>query len=155
MHFPIIKLSSDIADATERIDLFDFSEDSLIQYHCDYFGEDISEEDRERYLVQLKNVFRGLARVDVGQETIEFFSKEEILETLRANYARLLGKLESRLNEGYMGLFFLRQSGFWYNDYQIIFCVDGCTYTSGQFIEDCHYYAGQKFYIGNMLDAHC
>lgn len=155
MHFPIIKLSSDIADANERIDHYDFLEDSLVQYHCDYWGEDVPEDDRERYLILLKSVFRGLARVDVGLGTIEFFSKEEILGTLRANYASLLEKLASRLNEGYMELFHLRQSGFWYNDYQIIFCIDGCTHTSGQFIEDCHYYAGRTLYIGNMLDAHC
>lgn len=154
MHFPIIEICSDK-------ELFGQSlyDDSVLQYHTDYYGEEYSEEERKDFLNSpgFKDYFAGLAELDSAEGVLLVHDADTIRKTLVDYHEKLLERLSETdySKRGLYAMFFdLREAGNNYKDSDMLFFYDGCGYTSMQFIEDLVFHAGETLYIGQIYDAH-
>ena len=153
MHFPIIQLTNEKLDPDAWIDDFTFIDDAFVQSHTDYVQE-ITRQERKGYLTWLPGLFKGLADVDLKNETITFKSEEEINKVLDSYYREIVQEMEETDKKGWQRFFEIRRYGECYKDSDVIFVSNGCSQSSMQFIEDCYHYAGQTWYIGGVVDAH-
>ena len=157
MHFPIIQLTSEKLDLDEWIDDFTFIDDAFVQSHTDYVQE-IDRKERKDWLTWLPGLLKGLADVDLENETITFKSKEEIEKTLESYYRETMEKIENDFYNTKMHIstkfYHLRCYGRKYKDSEMLIHFGGSTYTSMLFVEDCYHYAGQTWHIGGVVDAH-
>ena len=157
MHFPIISISTKKIPKKEWAESLSY-DDATLAYFTDYYGELYPANERQKLLrsAGFKALFSGLAEVDSGKGEIRVFSKEQIINTLKSYYADLLEELQKEQEEpiGWSTFYKLREQGYNYKHCDDLFVVDGCSYTSMQFIEDLLFYADKTLYIENIFDAH-
>ena len=158
MHFPIIELTSHKKTKKEIKESSLDYDDALLNYFCDYFGEEYNSAERKKTIGNpwMKALFEGVADVDVENECVKFYSKEKILDTLDKYYQEVVDKISnSKEPQRWLRFYNLRRLGFDFRENSFIFVVDGASNTSMMFFEDCYYFADKVLYFGQIYDAHC
>ena len=155
MHFPVIELLKEKKPKEEWADCFSVSGDETILSETDYVADPYNDEERKEAINgHITEMFKGIATINYEEESLTFLSRDEIAKTiLRAKKEAIEHLLEHYENN--LWYIDIRQAGKYYRDNWSLFWFNNCGYTTAQFIEDTPYYAGQTFYFGNILDAHC
>ena len=144
------KLTKD--DWVEQEVLF---EDPGILYHCDYVGDQYDDNERQQYIrEELPKFFYGIADVDPETETIKFYSKEKILDSIKKELDGAISFIRRNADLGDCTFYNLRYAGRWFRRDYTIFWSELASYTSAQFIENCIYCAEQTMYIGAIYSYH-
>lgn len=154
MHFPIIKLESletSKADFSEDLGY----EDPTLNRYTDYYGEVYNNEDRKAVIKSkwLKELFEGIATINVSKGTIRFLDKDTIRRTFSEYLLDLTNKLYISAEAGELTGYGLRLSAVEYKDSPVMFFME-YGYTSFEFMEDAVWHAGETWKIGNIFDAH-
>lgn len=154
MHFPIIVIEEAYTKKADFIDTIDY-EDGTLNHYTDYYGEEYTSEERKNVIKSkwLKELFSGIATIDVKRETITFLDADTIKATICQYMVDLTKRLHEQAENGEMSCFQFRWAGVEYKGCSAMF-YKGCGFTSFQFIEDAPYYAGQTYKFGNIFDAH-
>ena len=154
MHFPIIcieDLDTPIEDWNIDLDC----EDSVLNYHTDYYGELYSKEERKEVINSdwLKELFDGIAVIDTDKETITICDEKTVRHTLEDYFEETLEHLYKMAKAHRLQGYDLRNAGFEYKGFWTLFYYH-YGMTSLGFVEDAVYYARKTFKIGNIFDAH-
>lgn len=158
MHFPIIELTSEKKTKKEIKESSLDCDDALLNYFCDYYGEEYTPSERKRTIENpwMEALFEGIADVDVENECVRFYSREKILDTLDKYYQEIVDKIGNvKEQRTWLRFYFLRRYGSEFRDDGSIFVVNGASKTSMMFFEDCYYYADKVLYFGQIYDSHC
>lgn len=155
--FHILQLSRAHVPEDGRITEETLYDNDIVNYYSDYIRDEINNpKERKEALLGLAEDLKGVAAVDIEEETVTFLDPDTVKETYRANMEAKLAELNAKARAGRLDDILFRVCGAEFrNNNDLIVLDDGGTMCLVTFIGNMTYPGERMFHVGAILNAHC